>query len=176
MRQPPASAGWFYYHPVVGLLRASKRAPHLQVVGLKLGSTFRPSEQPQPGTYIVPLKWIEYGVYGDLIFIPKAIFNLLKGDYVLKKHEGRIPKPHSKKVRLLAQFSSIPVSVVSLGHESVGSPVSSQGSEHAHTQHVHCCRFCSFCLLEYSGEQAVEYSVYYGNNPFVFVTKICSYD
>ena len=29
---------------------------------------------------IVPLKYIEYGVYGDLI-IPKAIFYLLKGDY-----------------------------------------------------------------------------------------------
>ena len=26
-------------------------------------------------------KKIEYGVYGDLINIPKAIFDLLKGDY-----------------------------------------------------------------------------------------------
>ena len=33
----------------------------------------------KPGTLnpVVPLKWIEYGVYGP----PKAIFHLLKGDY-----------------------------------------------------------------------------------------------
>ena len=28
-----------------------------------------------------PLKKIAYGIYGDLIIIPKAIFYLLKGDY-----------------------------------------------------------------------------------------------
>ena len=33
-------------------------------------------------TTIVPLTWIEYGVYGDLIIIdPKAIIYLLNGDY-----------------------------------------------------------------------------------------------
>ena len=33
----------------------------------------------------VPLKYIEYGVYGDLTIIyPKAIFYLLKGDCRLK--------------------------------------------------------------------------------------------
>ena len=30
---------------------------------------------------IAPLKEIEYGVYGDLIIVYKAIFYLLKGDY-----------------------------------------------------------------------------------------------
>ena len=31
------------------------------------------------GVCIDPLKWIEYGVYWDLIVLPKAIFYLLKG-------------------------------------------------------------------------------------------------
>ena len=41
---------------------------------------------------IVPLKQIEYGIYGDLIIMyPKAIFYLLKGGYRVSKVEG--PKP-----------------------------------------------------------------------------------
>ena len=44
---------------------------------------------------IVPLKYIEYGVYGDLI-IPKAIFYLLKGDCRVGAEEFRLlPPGHS---------------------------------------------------------------------------------
>ena len=47
-------------------------------------------------TSLLPLKWIEYGVYGDLvIFFPQAIFYLLKGDYTSTKRPlvlANIPK------------------------------------------------------------------------------------
>ena len=44
--------------------------------------------------FIVPLKWIEHGVYGDLFSsMPKAIFYLLKGGYRLQVRESHRTLP-----------------------------------------------------------------------------------
>ena len=49
--------------------------------------------------YIVPLKWIEYGVYN----IPEAIFYLLKGDYRVWEVSG-VRNPRS--IRYSARFEA----------------------------------------------------------------------
>ena len=45
--------------------------------------------------FIAPFKWIDYGVYGDLIYkIPKAIFHVLKGTTELQDNRHCLAEDH----------------------------------------------------------------------------------